>query len=184
MAASCLAEVLSSVRSLLCLRSASSTAFMTIDRNRDPIDQFKAWLADAERNEPNDPNAMSLATATPDGIPSARMVLLKGIEGGGFAYQPWQPQGFGTRGKFPGSALLSLEVAASAGSRRGSSRAGRRRRGRCLLCHTGQGQSDRRLGIKAIAAADRPLRARGACREVYGEVSLGRYPARTGRAIG
>jgi pyridoxamine 5'-phosphate oxidase len=59
---------------------------MTIDRNRDPIEQFKAWLADAERNELNDPNAMSLATATPDGIPSARMVLLKGIDGGGFAF--------------------------------------------------------------------------------------------------
>ena len=161
---------------------------MTIDRNRDPIDQFKAWLADAERNEPNDPNAMSLATATPDGIPSARMVLLKGIEGGGFAFYT----NLGSRkalelaGKSPGSALLSLEVAASAGSRRGSSYAGRRRRGRCLLRDTRQGQSDRRLGIKAIAAADRPLRARGACREVYGEVFIeDRYPARrTGRAIG
>jgi pyridoxamine 5'-phosphate oxidase len=59
---------------------------MTIDRNRDPIEQFRAWLADAERSEPNDPNAMSLATATPDGIPSARMVLLKGIDAGGFAF--------------------------------------------------------------------------------------------------
>lgn len=59
---------------------------MTIDRNRDPIEQFKAWLAEAERSEPNDPNATSLATATPDGVPSARMVLLKGIDAGGFAF--------------------------------------------------------------------------------------------------
>ena len=59
---------------------------MSIDRNRDPIEQFKAWLADAERNEPNDPNAMTLATATSDGIPSARMLLLKGIDGGGFVF--------------------------------------------------------------------------------------------------
>ena len=59
---------------------------MSIDPNRDPIEQFKAWLADAEQSEPNDPNAMTLATATPDGIPSARMVLLKGVDADGFAF--------------------------------------------------------------------------------------------------
>lgn len=47
----------------------------------DPFAQFSAWLAEAEKSEPNDPNAMTLATATPDGVPSARMVLLKGIDG-------------------------------------------------------------------------------------------------------
>ena len=59
---------------------------MSIDRDRDPIDQFKAWLAEAERSEPNDPNAMTLATATADGVPSARMVLLKGVDARGFAF--------------------------------------------------------------------------------------------------
>lgn len=59
---------------------------MSIDRNRDPIEQFKTWLAEAERSEPNDPNAMALATATPDGIPSVRMVLLKGVDADGFAF--------------------------------------------------------------------------------------------------
>lgn len=59
---------------------------MSIDPNRDPIEQFKAWLADAEQSEPNDPNAMTLATATPDGMPSARMVLLKGVDADGFAF--------------------------------------------------------------------------------------------------
>lgn len=59
---------------------------MSIDPNRDPIEQFKAWLADAEQSEPNDPNAMALATTTPDGIPSARMVLLKGVDADGFAF--------------------------------------------------------------------------------------------------
>lgn len=52
----------------------------------DPIVRFEAWLAEAEETEPNDPNAMTLATASADGIPSARMVLLKGVEGGGFAF--------------------------------------------------------------------------------------------------
>jgi pyridoxamine 5'-phosphate oxidase len=59
---------------------------MSIDRDGDPIDQFQAWLADAERTEPNDPNAMTLATCTPDGMPSARMVLLKGVDARGFAF--------------------------------------------------------------------------------------------------
>ena len=57
----------------------------------DPFALFDAWLADAEASEPNDPNAMALATATPAGAPSLRMVLLKGHgadhgEGGGFAF--------------------------------------------------------------------------------------------------
>jgi pyridoxamine 5'-phosphate oxidase len=52
----------------------------------DPIKIFRDWLKDAEANEPNDPNAVALATATRDGIPSVRMVLLKGIDERGFAF--------------------------------------------------------------------------------------------------
>jgi pyridoxamine 5'-phosphate oxidase len=48
----------------------------------DPVAQFEAWLAAAEASEPNDPTACCLATATPDGRPSARMVLLKGVDRG------------------------------------------------------------------------------------------------------
>ncbi len=59
---------------------------MTFTHGLDPIEQFKAWMADAEKSEPNDPNAMTLATSTPDGVPSARMVLLKGVDGRGFAF--------------------------------------------------------------------------------------------------
>ncbi len=47
----------------------------------DPFAQLSAWLAEAEAGEPNDANAMTLATATADGVPAARMVLLKGIDG-------------------------------------------------------------------------------------------------------
>ena len=46
----------------------------------DPIDLFRRWLAQAEGSELNDPNAMALATTTPQGVPSVRMVLLKGLE--------------------------------------------------------------------------------------------------------
>lgn len=44
-----------------------------------PYAVFAAWMKEAEQSEPNDPNAVALATATPDGRPSVRMVLLKGI---------------------------------------------------------------------------------------------------------
>ncbi len=52
----------------------------------DPIALFRRWLADAEASEPNDPNAMTLATASADGLPSARMVLLKGLDAAGFVF--------------------------------------------------------------------------------------------------
>ena len=45
----------------------------------DPILLFDQWLVDAAAAEPNDPNAAALATSTPDGIPSVRMVLAKRI---------------------------------------------------------------------------------------------------------
>jgi pyridoxamine 5'-phosphate oxidase len=52
----------------------------------DPFARFRDWLAEAEGTEPNDPNAMALATAPPGGIPSVRMVLLKGLDEHGFVF--------------------------------------------------------------------------------------------------
>jgi pyridoxamine 5'-phosphate oxidase len=52
----------------------------------DPIALFEAWFSDARNAEPNDPNAMALATATPDGAPSVRMVLLKEHGPDGFVF--------------------------------------------------------------------------------------------------
>jgi len=52
----------------------------------DPYALFADWMAEATRTEPNDPNALCLATATPDGRPSARMVLLKGVDPRGFVF--------------------------------------------------------------------------------------------------
>jgi pyridoxamine 5'-phosphate oxidase len=52
----------------------------------DPFRQFDTWFAEAAQSEPSDPNAMTLATATPDGMPSARIVLLKGHDGRGFVF--------------------------------------------------------------------------------------------------
>lgn len=59
---------------------------MTVTNSEDPFDLFNNWMAEAEKSEPNDPNAMTLATATADGRPSARMVLLKGVDERGFAF--------------------------------------------------------------------------------------------------
>ena len=52
--------------------------------DRDPIRQFQTWLNDAIEAQLPMPEAMTLATATPDGRPSARMVLLKQIDHDGF----------------------------------------------------------------------------------------------------
>jgi pyridoxamine 5'-phosphate oxidase len=55
-------------------------------RGDNPIVIFQAWLTEAHDSEPNDPTAMTLATADRDGIPSARMVLLKDADARGFAF--------------------------------------------------------------------------------------------------
>ncbi|HLZ78251.1 MAG TPA: pyridoxamine 5'-phosphate oxidase family protein, partial [Sphingomonas sp.] len=52
----------------------------------DPHALFDTWLAEAKASEPNDPNAMALATVGADGMPSARMVLLKGHDARGFVF--------------------------------------------------------------------------------------------------
>ena len=49
----------------------------------EPFALFAEWFALAAAHEANDPNAMALATATPDGVPSVRMVLLKGVDDAG-----------------------------------------------------------------------------------------------------
>lgn len=53
---------------------------------RDPIALFNAWLQEATASEPNDANAMTLATCDADGLPTARMVLLKGVDERGFVF--------------------------------------------------------------------------------------------------
>lgn len=52
----------------------------------DPLSIFESWFAEARASEPNDPNAMALATATAEGVPSVRMVLLKGHGPDGFVF--------------------------------------------------------------------------------------------------
>jgi pyridoxamine 5'-phosphate oxidase len=52
----------------------------------EPLRLFAAWFSDATRSEPADPSAMTLATVDSDGLPNARMVLLKGFDEQGFVF--------------------------------------------------------------------------------------------------
>lgn len=61
-------------------------ALTEADVNADPIVQFRSWFDEAINAAVQEPNAMCLATATPDAYPSARMVLLKGFDDRGFVF--------------------------------------------------------------------------------------------------
>jgi pyridoxamine 5'-phosphate oxidase len=73
----------------------------------DPHKLFEEWFAEARLSEPNDPNAVALATGTPDGRPSLRMVLLKGHDQRGFVfYTNLDSRKGGELGANPHAALL------------------------------------------------------------------------------
>ncbi|HEY9521385.1 MAG TPA: pyridoxamine 5'-phosphate oxidase [Methyloceanibacter sp.] len=52
----------------------------------DPLAVFSSWMEEAEKTEPSDPNAMALATVDAEGVPNARMILLKGSDERGFVF--------------------------------------------------------------------------------------------------
>ena len=52
----------------------------------EPISLFEEWFKDAGKKEPNDANAMALATVDEEGLPNVRMVLLKAVDGRGFVF--------------------------------------------------------------------------------------------------
>ena len=66
----------------------SDTELTTGDftESAEPFRLFADWLADATKSEPNDPNAVALATVDADGMPNVRMVLLKGFDERGFIF--------------------------------------------------------------------------------------------------
>jgi pyridoxamine 5'-phosphate oxidase len=59
---------------------------LKLDETDEPMAFFARWLAEAEASEPNDPNAMALATVDAGGLPDVRMVLLKGHDARGFVF--------------------------------------------------------------------------------------------------
>ncbi len=70
-----------------------------------PFDLFRQWFADATASEPNDPNAMALATVDPAGMPDVRMVLMKGYDEQGFVF-------YTNTGSAKGTQLLASRKAA------------------------------------------------------------------------
>ena len=80
---------------------------MTADHPSHPIELFDRWFAEARESEPNDPNAMCLATVDAGGQPSARMVLLKAADSDGFVfYTNYESRKGGELLATPKSALL------------------------------------------------------------------------------
>lgn len=68
------------------VRSVTEAAPLPLLSEEDPMALFSAWLAEAVAKEPNDANAMALATADTDGLPDVRMVLLKDADERGFVF--------------------------------------------------------------------------------------------------
>ena len=89
------------------IKDASGLISGDFTESPEPFALFAAWLAEATASEPNDPNAMALATATPAGAPSVRMVLLKGQGPDGFVfYTNAESRKGGEIGANPHGALL------------------------------------------------------------------------------
>jgi pyridoxamine 5'-phosphate oxidase len=59
---------------------ATLTAALGFTERNDPFALFGEWMVDAEKSEPNDPNAMALSTVDEEGLPNVRMVLMKGFD--------------------------------------------------------------------------------------------------------
>lgn len=67
-------------------RLAVTTAQQGFTDRNDPFVLFAEWMKDAEKSEPNDPNAMALSTVDEEGLPNVRMVLLKDFDEKGFVF--------------------------------------------------------------------------------------------------
>ena len=118
----------------------------------DPFALFASWLAEAERAEPEDPNAMALATVDAEGQPNMRMILLKGSDERGFVFYTNCQSAKGLElAEAPKAALLFYWKSLHRQILRArTDRAGERRRGRRLFCHPLAGKPHRRLGLAAI----------------------------------
>ena len=128
----------------------------------EPLRLFAAWLDEATAAEPRDPTAMTLATVDADGLPNARMVLLKGVDERGFVfYTNMDSQKGRELDVHPQAALvfhwksLNRQVRVRGAVERVTDGGGRR-----LFRHPAEAGADRRLGQQAVGAAGKPARLR------------------------
>ena len=138
----------------------------------DPFALFDAWMAEAKKTEPNEANAMSIATVDAEGRPNVRMVLLKDASPRGFVFYTNMESAKGREiASHPHAALCFHWKTQRRQVRvRGGVDAGPRRGGRCLFRLAAEGQPDRRLGERAVAPDGRPLRVRERDREIRDEI--------------
>ncbi len=106
----------------------------------EPFALFEQWFAEAGQSEPNDPNAMALATVDADGLPDVRMVLLKGWDERGLVFYTNEEsaKGRGDGSLAEGVRVVSLEVAAPANPAARIDGFRQRRRGRRLFQKPGR----------------------------------------------
>ena len=145
----------------------------------DPFARFQEWMNEAWAHEPEDANAMTLATATPDGMPAARIVLLKGADERGFVFYTntqsrkgeelaanaraallfhWKPQGRQVR----------IEGHVEHGDRRGIRR---------VLCHAAAYFASGCVGVGPVTRAAGRAELERRLARIRGEVSRRRDPS-------
>ena len=145
----------------------------------DPLEQFRAWFDEARQAEAIEPNAMTLATVDGDRRPSARIVLLKGVDAGFVFFTDYRSRK-GTEaprpapGRRPG-VLLGRARATSA--RRRSCRAARCSRIVGVFPHEARGGTNRRVGIAPERGAARSRHTRAPRRRRDSGVCRPRHPA-------
>ena len=127
----------------------------------DPFALFETWMAEAEKSEPVDPNAMALATVDRAGLPNVRMVLLKAYGPDGFIFYTNSESAKGTElaAQPQGRAPALLEEPAPPGAHSRAGRDGERRRGRRLFRHAFAREPGRRLGVATVEAIAKPRRS-------------------------
>ena len=132
------------------------------DLDPDPFVQFQRWYDDAEQHGQLQPDAMVVATSTPGGRPSARMVLLRGIDERGFCFYTNFDSRKGEELAANPHAAIALhwpEVLRQVRAR-GPGRARRRCRVRRVLVRAASLQSGERVGVGAERAGRQPRGAR------------------------
>ena len=138
----------------------------------EPLRLFAAWFEEAKRSEPSDASAMTLATVDDDGLPNARMVLLKGFDEHGFVFYTNVDSAKGRElGGHPKAALVFHWKSLNRQVRlRGTVEPVDGRRSRRLFRHPGAAGADRRLGEQAVGAAREPDGVREGDRVGDGEI--------------
>ena len=128
----------------------------------EPLRLFAAWFEDAKKAEPNDPDAMALATVDADGLPNVRMVLLKGFDERGFVFysNEGSQKGRELAANAKGRPCFPLEIAAPPGPPARHRGERERRGGRRLFREPPALLPDRRLGEQAVGSARKPPRLR------------------------